>query len=233
MGRFHHLERTLPINLINASSYPNCEFIILNYNSNDGIHEWIKQNLKNWLESGLVKYFRTQQPKYFIPAHAKNIAHRQATGDILCNLDADNFVVPGYPEYLNDLFQKEDYVVGSSSLDIFDFNGGYGKIAIKRQHFYNVGGYNEDLNLGWSWEDADFRQRVLLYNNLQYHEADRRFCRLIDHSNKERVENFIIKDIKKTQNIGELVIKKTLQQKNYIANKNRIWGFVSDLSSDI
>lgn len=43
MDRLYHLKESLPINLINNSSYANIEFVVLNYNSKDEIDTWMEK----------------------------------------------------------------------------------------------------------------------------------------------------------------------------------------------
>lgn len=229
MGRVHHLMRTLPANLHVA---PNCEFVLLNYGSKDGMHEWVRDNIRPWINRGIVKYYRTQMPEYFVATHAKNIAHRQATGDIICNLDADNFLIDGFVEFVTQAMNKPS-IITAPTFDMFNMSGSHGKIAIRREHFYSVNGYNEDINVGWGWDDTDFQFRVKTHNDLEKIETPIKYCRVIDHDERERVRNFRNKNIKETQQISINFLNKANSEKEYIANKSREWGTAIDLSSDI
>ena len=232
MGRLHHLMQTLPINIYNTEKYDR-EFIILNYGSKDDLHSWAKENLKFWIKRGIVKYYRTQKPKFFVATHAKNIAHKQATGDILCNIDADNFIVDGFSKLLIETLGKSPGIIISPPSDEFGQAGCCGKIAVRKEHFYNVGGYDEDWNIGWGWEDTDFQSRTRIYNKLDYYILPRKWCKVIAHSNESRGENFREKDIFKTQMICREQIEKKLENNDFIVNKNRIWGHIEDLSNDL
>ena len=232
MGRLHHLQQTLPTNILNTEKYGNREFVIVNYGSKDDLHKWVKENLQFWIKRGVVRYFRTQEPKFFSATHAKNIAHKNATGDILCNVDADNFVLEGFAEYLNEGLQ-ERAVLLSPTTDAYDEAGCCGKIAVRREDFYSVNGYNESWNIGWGWEDTDFQCRVRMQNDLNYYVIDKKWCKVIAHSNKVRGENFIDSDIFKTQMMCCEMLNKTIENKEFIANKNKIWGHTNDLSSEL
>ena len=232
MGRLHHLRETLPANLINTESYPNREFIILNYGSKDGLHEWIKE-MKPWIDKGIVKYFRTQQPEFFVATHSKNIAHRQGTGEILCNVDADNFLCKGYVEFLAAHLANNDTIVAASPSDIFEVAGSCGKIAVRREHFYAVNGYDEDWNIGWGWDDTNFQYRARMHSNLKLVVAEKKWHRAIDHTNEERAMNFRDQDITKTTKMSRERLEEIAKTQDYIANKNREWGQVSDLSTNL
>ena len=229
MGRLYHLEQTLPINLFNSSSFKEKEFIILNYNSKDALHYWAKNNLKEEVKKGTVKYYRTKIPEKFSATHAKNIAYRQATGDILCNLDADNFIMKDFCEYLHEIFQEPNVMFGSTSVDVNLSHGCCGKIASKKEHFYAVGGYDEFQHLGWGWDDVSLRYRMEKQNNLKIIYGDAKWNRVISHSNQERVRNFEIKDLEESKQWSIDRLYKLSVLDSYVANKNKNWGFVEDL----
>ena len=221
--------RTLPINIHDA---PGCEFVVVNYNSKDGMHEWMRDNMRPWIDRGIVKYYRTQIPEKFVASHAKNIAHRQATGDVLCNLDADNFVANGFAELIQSVMKNKKYIMTGQRYDIFNLGGSSGKVTVIKEHFYSVNGYDEDI-AWWGYEDTDFQYRVATKNNLLYAETPVKFCRVICHSDQERVTNFVVKDIPKSIDANRQIFEENKERKEYVANKDREWGFALDLSSDI
>lgn len=228
MGRLHHLAQTLPSNLLAA---PNCEFVLMDYNSRDGLYEWVRDHLRPYIQQGVVKYCRTNLPKYFVAGHAKNIAHRQASGDILCNLDADNYLVPGFAEHLAWIFaNKPNVVVTSASADVSGNNGCCGKIAVRREHFYSVNGYDEGQTLGWGWDDTNFSFRVRMHNSLENWELERKWNQAIDHSNAERVKNYPVKNIQETEAWSVERLNNISHNRDYVANKGQEWGTISDLT---
>ena len=229
-NRLYHLEQTLPSNLHASSSYKNREFVIMDYNSTDGLHSWSKKHLRKWEDWGLVRYCRTQIPEYFHVAHAKNIAYKNATGDIICNLDADNFIVEGFCEYLESIFQEESIFFQSGSEDVFHNHGCCGKIAMKKEHFFSVNGYDESQYLGWGWDDVNFRYRAQKHNNLSARSGDIKFNLVISHNNNIRTCNFPCQDIEKTQNLSIERLYEIDSTNEYVANKNIIWGEAADLT---
>src|ERR1044072_6302434 len=108
MGRLHHLKETIFANIEANADHPDIEFVVLNYNSPDGLHEWVKENigrLKN------VAYFREISVTRWRMPHAKNMAHLLATGDVVCNLDADNFTGKGYASLLAKKFTENPNLI--------------------------------------------------------------------------------------------------------------------------
>lgn len=230
-NRLFHLKQTLPISIINSSDYFDREFIILDYNSEDGLYEWAKSNLLHWEKAGVVKYLRTRKPQYFSAAHAKNIAHKNATGDILCNLDCDNFVTKGLCQQISRVFKEPKVIFCSQSQDIFGNHGCCGKIASTKETFYSVNGYDEseEICMGWGWDDVNFRYRAEKHNNLKLVYGDIKYNLVLSHDNSVRTQNFAVKDIKKTEQASIKFLEKLAENKRYIANTDKNWGFVDDL----
>lgn len=228
MNRLHHLEQTLPANLMNSAGC-DVEFVILDYNSRDGLYKWATKHLKTWIRRGVVKYYRTCLPTHFSATHAKNIAHRHATGDIVCNLDADNFIMPNFCEYLLDIFKKPNVLYYAGSTDSFGNAGCCGKIAVLKEHFLNVGGYDEEQNMGWGWEDVSFRYRTMKFNNLEPIYSNHKWNYVINHDNKERTKNFLVKDILKTEEWSKKRLMELSIKNEYIVNIGKNWGYIEDL----
>jgi len=107
MNRLYYLSQTLPVNIKENQGYPNLEFVVLNYNSRDDMDDWMRTHMGQHIESGLVKYYRTDEPEFFNLAHSKNMATKLATGDIICNIDADNYAGPGYVNWVQERFSTK------------------------------------------------------------------------------------------------------------------------------
>jgi Glycosyl transferase family 2 len=188
MNRLFQLKQTMLKNLKDNESYPNCEFIIVNYNSQDGLEEWVAANLKEEIEKGRIKYFHTREASGWHAAHAKNIAHFLSTGDIVCNLDGDNFTGKDFAFYINYLYQSHP---GQDLLLNFKkdkYYGTYGRICLTRKSFVSLGGYDEDLH-AIGGEDTDLVERGIAYQ-LPYQNIEmENFLKYIENTNQDRVKN--------------------------------------------
>ena len=204
MGRAHHLKETLPQNICDnpASKGLDVEFVVLNYNSQDDLHEWIMDDseMQKHVESGLICYGKTTDPEFFHMSHAKNMSHRLATGDVLCNLDADNFLGKGFAKMLYKHFADDMDIVMSPSHRAgrrrgADDRGFLGRIATSRKDFYKLNGYDESF-IGWGGEDNNFLQRAkaLGAKHLRFENAS--FLEIIRHTNEDRVANMGLADQK-------------------------------------
>ncbi len=70
--------------------------------------------MMEYIKSGRVSYYRTDKPKYFSMARSRNIAFKVAKGEIVNNLDADNYTYsPNYSpkecwaSYLNKMANQQ------------------------------------------------------------------------------------------------------------------------------
>lgn len=209
MGRLHHLKETFPINIELVTS-ANAEWIMLDYNSNDGFEEWIRQNQRK-----NITYARTTNPQYFNRSHSRNIAALLATGDIVCNLDADNILSPEYIYFVQHLPQNV-------LLKLSRNGPGAGRIALHRSDFLRLGGYDERMK-GWGWEDLDLIDRCEA-TGIRLIEIPEQFIRFIDHSNEERVENHSIKDMRISYDVNEALSKESIKSGILVANHGKKWG---------
>lgn len=200
-NRLHHLKETLPANLRqnpDGEGYE-VEFVVLNYGDEEGLHEWITTDpeMVAAMESGRLKYVRSEQP-VFRMAHAKNMAHRMATGDVLCNLDADNYAGKNFAGALADFFSKHENAILSPSHRVSrhfppEERGFFGRMALPRKAFEQLGGYDESFK-GWGGEDTDLARRARLMGLKYYRFENMEYLGIIPHSNEARVANMFTTD---------------------------------------
>jgi hypothetical protein len=155
MNRLEEISETLPINLANTN-YENSEFVILDYNSSDGLEDWIKANYMEEIESGRLRYARTTEPQHFQMGHSRNLAFQVATGDIVNNVDADNFIGENFQETLNMLANKipERAIFAKSRQRM------HGRIGFFKKDWIELRGYDEELK-GYGWDDKSLVYRAL------------------------------------------------------------------------
>lgn len=168
-NRFWHLHKTFLKNIEDNRDYPGVEFVLINYNSEDELEDWAREVLLPYIEAGLVNYYRTPEPDLFHASIAKNLAHKVAKGDIVCNVDGDNFTGRDFAFFLN----HQMYLYGDDT--IFHIKkapywGTEGRIALTRANFVALGGYDESLE-SIGHQDHDLINRAtalgLKYHNVQ------------------------------------------------------------------
>ena len=198
MNRMEHLQQTLPKNIEDNLDYDDIEFVILDYNSSDGLGEWVQQNLEKW--QGKVNYYRTNEPTYYVGSHARNMAFKLAKGNIVCNLDADNFAGKGFAAYINEVFSENDNIfLEAKKAGLTDI---LGKICFQKTDFEQLHGYDEQIK-GYGFEDHDIKNRLANLGRKPFYFSEEKFLKVIEHSNDERVKNEF-----RHKNLFQLFIRK-------------------------
>jgi hypothetical protein len=171
-----HLQQTLPKNL-KDNERSNAVFIVLDYNDQDGLGDYIQREHSDDLNSGRLVYYHNKDEPKFRMAHAKNQAHRCGMlegADILVTLDADNLTGRGFADYVSLKFESDPGL----SFICPDFKslpppgkrfnarnpirlgrGFAGRLAIRARDFVKIGGYDEDFET-WRGEDIDMIARL-------------------------------------------------------------------------
>jgi glycosyltransferase involved in cell wall biosynthesis len=219
MGRAHDLKQTMLQNIANNISYPNVEFVLLNYNSRDDLDQWVERHLMADIEVGRVVYAKTTEPEFYHMAHSRNVALKLATGDIVCNLDADNWTGPGFAQKLNRLANEQpERAVFTKSRQLIR-----GRIAFYKREWSDVlGGYDEDLN-GYGFDDMDLMHRALLQDFRLMLFGGEHVMRIKTEGEK-RVINMPEKKWRQTEKRNEAISASKIQQGLLKSNEGRAWG---------
>jgi MoaA/NifB/PqqE/SkfB family radical SAM enzyme len=190
MGRLHHLKATLPRNIAWNADHSDVEFVLLDYTSPDDMASWVQAELGEHLRSGRLVYYRYDDAQFFSYSHSRNLAARLCSGDIVCNVDADNLTGPGYARYVDEQMKDNDLLVGcnvenGAFTTIPNDFGFTGRMAVRRRLFLDTGGYDEDM-VAWGYEDLDLYNR-LSRRGLRCAPIAPRFLTALPHDDKERI----------------------------------------------
>ncbi|WP_276482700.1 glycosyltransferase family A protein [Paraflavitalea pollutisoli] len=199
MNRTEHLKQTLIRNIRDNIDYPQLEFVLLNYGSKDDLHEWVMNELAEYLATGTLQYYKADFPELFKMSHSKNMAFRLATGDVLISVDADNYTGAGFAQYVNRWFHRSEQLflappwtdVGRKWWDV------QGRLCLRTSHFAQFHGYDETI-IDYGFEDQDLKHRMIqsgirktVIRNVQYLSA-------IQHTNALRVQSGITRKLMAT-----------------------------------
>jgi len=160
------------------------EFVLVDFGSTDGFKDWINSNFANERSSGYLKVFATNEMSSWHMSKAKNTTHINACGDILVNLDADNFTGPQGAAYVLQQFNKfgRELLLHQFSGDFQD--GSCGRISVVKEFFYTSGGYDQSFKpLGY--DDIDFIRRLQALGLNYKRSPDNRYNRSIQNSKSE------------------------------------------------
>jgi predicted glycosyltransferase involved in capsule biosynthesis len=190
MKRFEHIVQTLPINIQDNEKYSDIiEFVVVDFiiDGDRRLQNFIQNNFKKELESGYLKYFSTTKMKYFHMSTCKNTAHRLSTGEILVNLDADNYTGKHGGKVVLDIFKnnKRDIFLHQMYQPI---SGNFGRISYYRESFFGIGGYDESF-LPTGMQDIDLMRRLHKLRIKKIKFGSEIFSHTIKNSPKEKIRN--------------------------------------------
>ncbi|MCB0403525.1 MAG: hypothetical protein KDD51_01980 [Bdellovibrionales bacterium] len=159
-NRFWQLSKTLPKNLgDNHRDRQQVNFVLVDFESSDQTVTWVTQSFPEYLASGFLSLFRAPALEPYQRSLAKNTSLSQGTGDILTNLDSDNFTGPRGGLHVLNVFRSHTGPIVYHQCSRAG-NGSTGRISTLREHFYGVGGYDERFQ-PYGYEDHDFIRRVV------------------------------------------------------------------------
>lgn len=202
-NRRQWLQKTLPANIAGNRDYPNLVHILLDYDSTDGLQDYVRRVHAEDLASGrLVYFYHPSKSPHFLMAHSRNMSARcamleQAPPDIMVNVDADNWTGEGFATYIAETFARaaaakeaiflrprENHEGPGGDVGGRMKSGVAGRIVFTRDAFLEAGGYDEIFKF-WSPEDVDFGRRL---QNLGYvrHGIPGQYLRAIWHDNDTR-----------------------------------------------
>ena len=197
MGRLSHLKLTLEKNIKDNSDYLNCKFYLLDYNSKDGLEEWVLNNMQKYIDTNKLVYLKNKDAKFFRFAHSRNqlIKSVDDDTDVIVNLDADNYTGFGFAKYISNTFKVNRFMVGciynGKTFDPVGYSdtllGTYGRIVVSKNSLLKINGYDEAFK-DWGFDDSDLYLR-LLRNGLNYETISLNFLHSIPHTDEERAKN--------------------------------------------
>lgn len=242
MGRVNHIEQTYIDNIeIALDQDPNTKFVLLNYNSQDGLDMWVSDNLKKYIDTGVVKYLKNTTATEFSQARTKNITLKNGMHDIVCNLDADNRLTTRYMKKILRVWNDDTCRIGGNKGDVTEDDlvvscpmpHVWGRLTMYKKTLIKLGGFNEQMR-GWGGEDIDFIDR----HKAMY----KRGIRFMYHQGSHDIKNReVFEDIFGKEPVGEITnheecrngINKEMSKKNIergllVANQGMEWGVVDD-----
>jgi hypothetical protein len=228
MNRLHDLKETLPKNIQDNKNYKNLEFLILDYNSKDGLEEWIKKEMMDQIECGRLNYYRTEEPEFFCPNHSQNITFKLAQNKLVANVDTDNFTHENYSQRLNEcaypykdkiLIVPDNFLLPNSTLLLLK-----GRFCLYKSDIESLRGFDEDLDDGFGNDDVNFVFRCFLrgFKLIRYekHFSDDR----IDTPDDQKVLYIKNKNFEYMKRFNGSITWEKLKTGTTIVNKNRHWG---------
>lgn len=179
------MQATLEKNILDNFLIDNVEFVVLDYNSQDGLSDWIHDYMGKYIKMGILVYYKTIEPIHYLRSHSRNMAFLLAKGDIVCNLDADNYLGKGFAQFMLEAFYNEQHIFYTSDLHSGD---AFGRVCLTKEDFISVRGYNESL-IGYGVEDAELFNRLINKGLKQKIFNQPEFYNVITHSDEDRISH--------------------------------------------
>lgn len=221
MGRLCDIKKTYIQNIKSNLNYQLVEFVLINYNSGDGLNEWVKENLSEYIDMGVLSYYKTVEDfKYFSLCHSKNLGFKLAKGEIVNNVDADHFTTDGFVERVNLIANQTDErkIVFMKSRQ-----KNRGRLGFYKDEFINtLGGYDENLT-DYGHEDPDLLQRAVALG-FKCWRFGGQYCNMTPDHVRHPYDNYENKDWKYTQRRNTLISILNLVGGYYKANRLTPWG---------
>ena len=191
-GRVQHIKETLPRNIVgNPGSLS--KFILIDYSSQDGLREYVKENFSCEIEAGKLVVYSFPGEPLFRMAHAKNMAHRCAMLEgcnVLCNLDADNLTGQNFDCFIHGAMTPKHFLWAKMYTQENGRRprGISGRIVVTAKAFLKVGGYDEKY-AAWGHDDRDLSTRLLMcgYEPI---EIPQQYLDVVLHTNRLRFQDY-------------------------------------------
>lgn len=219
LNRLYQLKQTLPVNLKNNDP-KYVEFILVDFNSNDGLKKYIYKNFRKELKSNYLKFYSTNQLKYWNASIAKNTAHILANNSFIVNLDCDNFtgqdggkkLLDIHNDNPNSIIHQTDFIRGS---------GNTGRISLSKDNFIKLGGYNESFYPS-GYNDPDLINRAIAFNIKYISWTNVNYNQCIKNSKEENIKNCNSNlNWEQMNRMNKLISEFNIENQELVANKHK------------
>ena len=167
MNRLADLKATLAQNLDdNAENRGKIEFVILSFDGDNEVEDWICATFGDALKDGYLRFFRSSALAFWHFGRAKNAFRTLIKGKIYASLDADNFTGFRGGQLIIDIFERHNY-----DCVFHQFHGNWGdgtcgRISLPRDD-YDAIGYDDGF-LPRQWDELDSLLSILVQRQRTY-----------------------------------------------------------------
>jgi predicted glycosyltransferase involved in capsule biosynthesis len=217
LNRIENLKKTLPHNLSVIKFIENAKIILIDYGSTDGVDEYIRNSMSDYIENGKLVFYKTVDTKdRYWHAHCKNISHTLSDSDIVSCCDGDSYLTT---EYVNFVMKNisENVVV-----DAMTSYGLTGYISLMKKDFDRIGGYDEEYTVYGS-EDIDIVKRCKMIG-MKNIRCPAYYLKTEKHGDSDRTKNQKVTDIGKSLRISQKQYNDSLLMNKIVANERGIVG---------
>lgn len=218
MNRLDDLMETMPYKVNAANDYPPIEIVVVNYNSSDGIYDYMNDLIQNtYLEGGsFITYLTYTGRKFYHAAHANNLAMLSGSGEYVVLTPADNVIYDNYIPSLRSL-------ISDGCIWITPPRKCRSMIAVRKDEFIDAGGYDERFEM-YGPDDRDLIER-LERRGKKFGAVPHRSVTTIYTEPEKKIENYRLKI--SHQELGRMTMPYYYENKEkgvLVANVGVEWG---------
>ena len=151
MNRTYDLRKTLPLVIQAANESPPVEIVVVNYNSQDDLDDYMDFSGVQLESENFLLYEKYTGRDTYHMAHAQNLSMLAASGEYLVNAAADVVLTIDYFKMIRELLASGDVVWMMSTR--------YGMPVIRKDEFIATGGHDERLEF-YGKCDRDLHSRL-------------------------------------------------------------------------
>lgn len=219
-GRAHHLRQVYRANIdAGLRAGDDLEYVLLNADSPDDMHEWVMDELRSYIRDGVLSYYRAtaEIPIYSIPV-ADNTVIRLATGD------AVNLITTSYVKEIRAILSAEKAGRPLACAPAPCERGTTGRLTLMKREFLSLGGYDERL-LNWGYQDIDFARRAQA-SGMTLHPWTRATAGgVIQHPNAERNRfQATLEPLTQSNARNAALSNRAISSGQLVANRGQPWG---------
>lgn len=215
-NRTHDLKKIFPYILEAAGKSPPVEVAVVDYNSPDDLYTFMRWMIQSPLPDGIsITYRKYTGRNYYHMAHARNLAFKLSSGDYVITTSTDLYPKNNFFPLLREMISDGYVWMRDPILK--------GIIAVKRQEFIDVGGYDERIEFYGS-DDRDMDAR-LTRKGGKFSEWYNGLWDVFETPNEIKVQNYRLQ-LSKAEMVRSS--RKILQENNetstIVANEGKEWG---------
>jgi len=216
MNRAYDLINTLPQTLEAAEASPPVEIAVLDYNSDDGLQEYMDIRRLLILKPGnRITYNRYEGRDYYHLAHAWNLAARLSIGEYVVIAGADALFGKEYIATLRGLIAE-----GAVWIRGRHFKG---IVCVQRREFIEAGGYDERFEF-YGGEDKELEAR-LKRRGAPFGLLPDGLVSVLQTSNEDKLSNYRLPLSKREMmERGAAIRAENDAARLTVANRGQAWG---------
>lgn len=215
-NRTHDLKRVMPYLIAAANYSPPVEIVVVDYNSQDDLRQFMMQTLQSPLEGGnIITYKPYHGRDHYHMAHARNLSVVASTGEYFVISSTDIYFHPVFFQAIRDEIDFHGYT--------WMYEPRYkGVIACLRDEFMDAGGYDERFEF-YGPEDRELHAR-LVRRGGKHGVLPPGLVSVFPTPNEQKVQNYRLALTKREMHIrGKAILDENNDAELLVANPDG-WG---------